>query len=185
MPIVIVMYRKIIALTVFILLFPAIYGQDSRINELPRGYLGVELGLSLDGLKSALAGHPYLQYRGDPDVSLLSKENEKLVQCRGLSFVNQGSFQLFEGKVYIVAFMLNTDKIDYYTMFVTLSKKYGDPDSLSPTQAVWEGNGVRMSLEKPLTVKYIDTGVFTGKINESKKQESLNVKEREDFLEGF
>ncbi|MBN2511067.1 MAG: hypothetical protein JXB03_12380 [Spirochaetales bacterium] len=153
--------------------------------ELPKGYLGVEVGLSLDEVKAALFAHPYLRFRGDPDVSLLKRTEERLIQCEGSGFVDRAAVQLKDNAVYLVSFLLNVEAIDYYSMYTALVEKYGEPASLSPTQAVWDDERIRMSLEKPLTVKYLDIAVFSGILDATQQEKSLNAAEREDFLESF
>lgn len=173
---------------IFILVFTiSVYAQDATSSKevIPNGFQGVVLGLSLDDAKAALFNHPYLLFRGDPDVSLLSRKDERLIQCEGSEFVDRAVIQLKDNEVYLISFMLNRDFIDYYTMYRTLAEKYGEPNSLSPTEAVWEDGSVRMSLEKPLTVKYLSMKMFSDIIAASEKEQSLNAKSREDFLEGF
>ena len=165
----------------------ALFPQDAPEEEpsLPRGFHGVEIGLDLSELKAALSAHPYLSFRGDPDVSLLAREEELLVQSEGLGFVLRGICQLYNQRVYLVSFQLDSQRIDYFTMYSTLTAKYGDPDLLSPDEAVWENAELRLSLERPLTIKYLDREVFAQIIESSKREESLMEMEREVFLEGF
>ena len=55
---------------------------------------------------------------------------------------------------------MNRSRIDYYSVFTTLKEKYGEPDTITPQAATWKNNEITMSLEKPLTLKYIDNEVF-------------------------
>ena len=50
---------------------------------------------------------------------------------------------------------LNAKLLDYFTLFTTLTKKYGESAMLDPDHAVWIFPDIRLSLEKPLSVKYI------------------------------
>ena len=63
--------------------------------------------------------------------------------------------------------------------------KYGDVSSLSPSEAVWEDDTVRVSVEKPLQVKYLDKKVFATITANSQKEQSLETLRREDFLKQF
>ena len=47
------------------------------------------------------------------------------------------------------------------------------------------GLGVRLSLEKPLSVKYIDVGVFNRLKDKNQAQESEREKSLKDFLKEF
>jgi hypothetical protein len=63
--------------------------------------------------------------------------------------------------------------------------KYGNPCYLDPGISVWETEEVRISIERPLTVKYIDKVVFQDIVNESGLIESGQVQLRQDFLNEF
>jgi hypothetical protein len=160
-------------------------------QALSRQYRQISLGMSLDELKDALAKDSLFAFRGDRDISVLHPvkgENlvtENLVETAGLSFIRRAFFQLRDGKVFIMGFSLDPDKVDHYSMFTQLREKYGDPQSLNPGQAVWETSETRISLERPLTVKYIDMTVFNEIIAQSKAEASDRVKAREQFIDEF
>ena len=75
--------------------------------------------------------------------------------------------------------------MDYYSVFTTLTKKYGEPTSFSPQAATWKNDEVTMSLEKPLTLKYIDNKLFDKTQNYSNIQASPTEVTRDMFLDGL
>jgi hypothetical protein len=152
---------------------------------LPRSFREISLGMSLEDLKTALRRDGMFSFRGDRDVSLLPARDQSLVETTGLSFVKRAFFQLRDGRLFIMAFTLNSDLVDYYSVFSSLTEKYGRPDFLSPQQAVWERENTRLALERPLTVKYIDRDVFNSIIGESRTVESHEIRQRREFLDGF
>jgi len=154
-------------------------------NDLPRQFRTLALGMSLDDLKSNLISDDYFNFRGDRDVSFLPVRNQSLVETTGSLFIKRAFFQLRDEAVFIMAFSLNTDIIDHYSVFTQLVGKYGQPTYLDPLEAVWETDDTRISVERPLTVKYIDKKVFTDIVNESGLIESGQVKLRQDFLNDF
>jgi hypothetical protein len=154
-------------------------------QALPRQYRELALGMSLDELKQALADDGLFAFRGDRDVSFLPVKEENLVETTGLSYIRRAFFQLREGKVFIMAFSLDPEKVDHYSVFTQFREKYGDPSSLNPQEAVWETDETRVSVERPLTVKYIDMTVFNQIIGESKTEKSNRVLQREQFLNEF
>jgi len=154
-------------------------------EEVPRQFRSLSLGLSLDSLKSVLAGDELFSFRGDRDVSFLPIREETLVETTGLSFVRRAYFQLSGGAVYIMAFSLDTRLIDHYSVFTSFVKKYGEPQSLSPGESVWESEETRVSIERPLTVKYIDKTVFNRLLEESSTRERSEIFARETFLSDF
>jgi hypothetical protein len=151
----------------------------------PRQYRELSLGMELEDLKGALQKDGLFNYRGDRDVSFLPVKEETLVETTGLSFIRRAFFQLKEGKVFIMAFTLDTRFIDHYSVFTAMVKKYGEPQSLSPAESVWESEETRVSIERPLTVKYIDKTVFNQLLEESKNLESRQLLLRQEFLGDF
>jgi hypothetical protein len=84
-----------------------------------------------------------------------------------------------------MSFSNDTRQMDHYSVFCFFLKKYGEPVSLSPTEAVWESDATRVSIERPLTVKYIDKTVFDRLLKESKTNNSNEILRREEFLADF
>jgi hypothetical protein len=81
--------------------------------------------------------------------------------------------------------VLDTLKLDHYSLFSALSTKYGPPSSLSPQETVWQSEPVRFSLERPLTVKYIDNKTFSALLAKSGAPGDLDRLSREKFIEQF
>jgi hypothetical protein len=153
--------------------------------SLPRTFQSISLGMDIDALKKKLAGNTLFYFRGDADVSFLPGREESLVETTGFSFIKRAFFQLRDGNIFIMAFSLDPSLIDHYSVFTTFIKKYGEPASIDPSQAVWESDETRIDIERPLTVKYIDKQVFGKLIGESGIRKSGGVLLREDFLNEF
>lgn len=149
------------------------------------GFDVFRLGMSLADLKSALKNNSFFLYSGEPDVSLLTKPNTNLIEVPGITFFTRGVFQVVNGKLYSMSFDLDRDHVDYFGMYTALTKKYGDPTALDPASARWENASVRLSLEKPLTVKYIDMKVFQSLQNQGRAEKAAETLTREKFLENF
>jgi hypothetical protein len=154
-------------------------------EEAPRQYRELFLGMSLEDLKSALTRDSLFRYRGDRDVSFLPVRVETLVETTGTSFIRRAYFQLIDEAVYIMSFSMDTQFMDHYSVFTSFVKKYGEPVSLSPAEAVWESDTTRVSIERPLTVKYIDKTVFDRLVEESRAEENRQILRREEFLADF
>jgi len=154
-------------------------------SKLPRQFRQLSLGMGLDELKEGLLSDELFQFRGDRDVSLLPAREQSLVETTGASFIKRAFFQLRDGKVFIMAYTLNTDVIDHYSIFTQFTQKYGQPSYLDPSVSVWETEDTRVAIERPLTVKYIDRAVFNDIVNESGLIESGHVKLRQDFINEF
>ena len=154
-------------------------------DPLPRSFRELALGMNLEALKEALAADGLFTFRGDPDISFLPAKEENLVETTGLSFIRRAFFQLREGKVFIMAFSLDTKMVDHYSVFTSLIKKYGEPVKLNPRESVWENEETRVSLERPLTVKYIDMTVFRAIMGEARAEEAAEIFRRQGFINEF
>ena len=154
-------------------------------QEIPKGYRSLQLGMSLDEAKTALLDDSLFAYRGERDVSLLPSTEEYIIETEGSSFLSRCWFQFYNNKLYIITITMNEQVIDYYSIFKTLLTKYGQPKSLSPNMVIWEDAKVRMSLERPLTVKYLDTDVYNSLLQSSQVDKSAVEMSRQKFLESF
>jgi hypothetical protein len=153
--------------------------------SLPTAFRGLSLGMGLDQAKAALKADPLFRYRGDPDVSFLPQTSQYLIECEGASFLRRAYFQFADGRLFIIILVLDDRKLDHYSLFSTLTAKYGQPSSLSPQETVWQGDAVRFSLERPLTVKYVDARTFASILSQGGAQKDLEQLSREKFLEQF
>ncbi|HET6451874.1 MAG TPA: hypothetical protein VFI08_11220 [Spirochaetia bacterium] len=151
----------------------------------PASFRGLTLGMSLDQVKTTLKADALFRYRGDPDVSFLPQTSQYLIECEGTSFIRRAYFQFADGRLFIMILVLDEQRLDHYSLFSTLSAKYGPPTGLSPQEAVWQSDPVRFSLERPLTVKYVDNKTFAAILSQSGTQKDLEQLSREKFLEQF
>jgi hypothetical protein len=130
-------------------------------DVLPRSFRRISLGLDLDRLKDVLRNDNIFNFREDRDVSFMpSAQDQTLVETQGYSFIRRAFFQLRYNEVFVMAFTLNVGLVDYYSVFSSFVNRYGEPTSLTPQEAVWESEWTKVSIERPLTVKYIDKHNF-------------------------
>jgi len=153
--------------------------------DIPDAYREITLGMDIDAVKEALQKDAIFGYRGERDVSLLQGENRTLIETSGLSFIKRSWLQFSDGKLYIMIFSLDPDLVDYYSMYSALVAKYGEPVSLDPHKAVWANDKISMSLERPLTVKYIDLTTFNALLDKSGTEKAATDIRREEFINGF
>ena len=171
----------------------ALTGQDSSpsnnsnetgiLQEAPKGFRDLQLGLDINTIKERLILDPYFNYRGDPDVSLLQQPNQALIECSGNSYIRRSYFQFYRQKLFSIILDLDQQKLDYFTVYTSLTEQYGKPTSLDPSEAVWVFKTVRLSLEKPLNIKYLDRVVFEALKLKGAETEDLRQLSKEEFLE--
>lgn len=166
-------------------------GSDSSgKTSLPTGYGGVTLGMSLDSAKDALKKNSDFGYRGEKDVRLTPGDEKTLIECNPQKtmanpFLERCYFQFNDDTLYIITIKINRERMDYFSMFDTLTKKYGNPNSLNPDSATWADDTVTMTLEKPLSIKYIDNNTFNDLEDKAQTQKNGTEKSRDLFLKDF
>jgi hypothetical protein len=163
------------------------FGAFCQDAFLPRGYGAVTLGMGRDEVEAALRNNPAFGYRGERDVSLLPEPNQFLIETPGgvNSFFARSFFQFYDNKLYIIIINLNPEKSDHSSVFSSLYSKYGAPLLISPEKSEWRDNEVILSLEKPLTLKYVDAAVFAGLAEQAGAEETVQEQSRGEFLEGL
>ena len=152
---------------------------------LPDEYRSIRLGMGIDAVKEALKQDAVFGYRGERDVSLLPTENRSLIESAGSYFISRSWFQFYKDNLYTMIFKLNTDTVDYYSVYSKFCEKYGDPASINPQRAVWENEHTRVVIERPLIVKYIDLTVFNELISQSTTEKAASETNRQNFIDGF
>ena len=85
----------------------------------------------------------------------------------------------------VEASILPTAVLSTHTMFKNFTLKYGEPSYLNPSKSEWKNSSVILSLEKPLTVKYLDVKVFNTLQESSEQATSTEEYLRKKFLESF
>lgn len=150
---------------------------------LPRGYTTVQLGMTVEETKSALLKNGDFGYRGDRDVSLLPGENRTLIETRGFNILKECWFQFQDEALFTITINVNPEVMDYYSIFSTLCEKYGNPQELNPSTCTWRNDEVIMTLEKPLTIKYMDAEKAARMAEESATESASVEVVRQMFLD--
>lgn len=154
-------------------------------GALPRGFGEIEFGYAREQVGTLLAQDPNFDYRGDPDVQFLPLRQQVVIDTAGFDFIRRGYFQFHDNLLYSIILSLNGQEIDYFSVFERLSEQYGDPVALDPRRAIWEDDITRLTLERPLEVKYLDLVVFRELQDVEEIRRSDRARAREDFLEQF
>jgi len=141
--------------------------------------------MSVEQVKDLLAKDPYFNYRGDPDVYFTPARKETLIECTGNGFVKRIFIQFVDNRLFALIIDLNEDLIDYFTLYRSFEEKYGAFTDFSPQSVRWDRQDVRLSLEKPLTVKYLDLRKFAELKDEGRAAVTEEVKSLEQFLDEF
>lgn len=178
---------RIITIILICFLPSLLFAQDPETPVVAEisAFRGFSLGLGIDAVKELLKKDVSFNYRGDPDVYFLPKQEQQLIECSGNAFIKRAYFQFVDQKLFSLILDLDDTKVDFYSMLVTFQDKYGAYLSFSPQAVVWEVGNTRLSLEKPLTVKYIDKAVFNILKDAGKAVLTSESQTLRDFLAEF
>ena len=176
-----------IVVAAMVFLIPPVLARaaPAEARPLPAGFRGITLGMGLDQVKQLLKAEPLVRYRGDPDVSFLPQTSQYLIECEGNSYLRRAYFQFADSRLFIMILVLDTRTLDHFSLYSALCAKYGQPASLNPQEVVWQSGPVRFSLERPLTVKYIDNTTFSALLSKGGTQKDLDQLSRDKFIEQF
>jgi hypothetical protein len=165
---------------------PALVSQDTSATgdgDLQRGFSALELGMTFESAKDALATDPSFLYRGEPDVQFLPLTERPIIEVEGRAFIDTAILQFRDDALFVLSLVLDRTRLDYFSVYESLVARYGQPTALDPGQAVWDDGRTRVSLERPLTVKYLDVALFTELVESGEMEEALDAVTRDRFLD--
>lgn len=160
-------------------------GNQEPVPTSPRGFGTIELGMTLEETRQAIEAELSFDYRGEPEISFLPRQQLRLLEVEGRNFIRRGFFQFIDDRLYSIILDLNDDTLDHYGVYVRLTEQYGEQSTLTPRQVTWLFEDVRLTLERPLTVKYVDEVVYQQLLAQGAETESLREILRDDFLRRF
>ncbi len=159
---------------------------------LPFGFTNIYLGITFEEATKAISANRYFQAFEEPDIYTVPQGVDRVILVYGsldtrtdYQFIREGYFQFNENDELIsINLYLNTDVLDYFTLYQLHEQKYGTPEMLNPQKAEWINADVTISLEKPLTVKYLKN-LEAQEVEETLDLASEREKLYEDFLSSF
>ena len=113
--------------------------------------------------------------RIEPDTEIISTE--------GNGFINLGYFHFNNDRLYQILLKIDEQKIGYYYLLKNLSEKYGKPSIFTPKKVSWENEKVKIVLEKPCTLKYVDNTIWDEIINRDQTSDAVIEQIRKKFVD--
>lgn len=155
---------------------------DSGEKNSIAGFDNLFIGMDYQSALEALDSSDNFIYNSQMPMWI---NDNPVIAANGKGFVDKGYFQFYNGILYSITIELNKNRIDFFTMFMQLQAKYGKYKSFSPTIVRWEDENALLSLERPLTLRYLEKATHSQLLESSKTKKSQAQKKREDFLEQF
>lgn len=158
--------------------------ESSAVPDSPWGFGDLRLGMSMDDVKTVLAGSRDFSYRHFTE-SMLPYTELPVFECKGTHFIDRAVFQFYEDRLYSMTVFFDRRKIDFYTLFTTLTAEYGPHTELDPRRIVWDNGASRLTLTKPLTLSFLDAAVHKELLNKSEIRKDSEYRRKQEFLKQF
>lgn len=157
---------------------------DTQLAErpLPKGINGIELGMKSSEVIERLVGNELFSYV--PKYFRMSSKYEKsILSVEGRGFIDMAYFYFSEDDILVsFSLFLKDEYISYGTVFSDFQNKYGR-SVLTPEEAKWADGNVSISVEQPLSIKFVLEEYIPS--NEGEVQKEELVLDREKFLDYF
>ncbi|WP_460056549.1 hypothetical protein [Spirochaeta dissipatitropha] len=154
-------------------------------QEQIEGFAGIRIGMIYEDVDAQLQRAGVFNYRGQADVSFSPGRDRIILEAAGIDYLQRGIFQFQDSVLFSITLFVNPSKMDHFTLLSRFTELYGEPASFSPQRIRWQSNNVRLSLERPLTVQYLDMQVFEALQEAGKAEESRAQLSRDLFLDLF
>jgi hypothetical protein len=178
--------KSAVSITILVFISVFLYGQDLAYSELPKGFGELALGSSYQETDAALKRDTNFYYRGEADLSMLRRPNERMIETAGVGYLRRAYLQFYQDRLYAIILELDDRIMDHYALFTSFTGKYGPPDIFNPSESRWEGDEVHFVLErKSLRVKYLDAELMEEIRRSGEIERSFQEMSRERFLEQF
>ncbi|MFW5800724.1 MAG: hypothetical protein ACOCVC_01715 [Spirochaeta sp.] len=150
-----------------------------------QGFGNIEIGMDFEEVDALLQQSSTFQYRGEADVSLSPGQERQVLEVNGYDYIRRGIFQFIDNQLLSITLFINPEMMDHYSLFTRFSGQYGEPSEFTPRRILWEDTQNRLTLERPLTVQYLDIARFNEIRDQSISEQSMRELSRELFLEQF
>lgn len=163
--------------------FPAPVPSATATAGKLQGFRGIHVGMTLEQVKAELQRESLFLYRGDRDVSIVPATGQPLIEVEGRAYVERGYFQFHENRLLVLIVTLARELVSYYEVYSALTASHGPATTLDPSAAVWVLDGLRLSLEKPVTLKYVDIATFEALATSGRSGTDYELMTRQAFLD--
>lgn len=157
--------------------------QATNNSLLAKGFNGINLGASLEEVKSELKESALFNYI-EREIPSLSLFESRILTVEGDSYINYAYFLFSEDNtLHSFSLFLDTNRLDYSTLYQVFEGKYGRP-LVSVNKSVWSNGITSIILEKPLQIKYLIEKQIVNNVPRDENSE-FKHQSRQKFLELF
>lgn len=161
--------KKIFITFSFLILIFRVYTQDAqgtsnvatrrlatKTDVLIKGYRNINIGMSKGEVIDTIKKDPLmmLEKKYYRDIDLSTEETKNIVEIVENKYFKNGYFLFKDDKLYSIIIMLQSNQADFLEMLETLNEKYSKGSFINASTVSWENSNIKLTLERPATVKY-------------------------------
>lgn len=169
----------------------AIMGRKPAITQTAiTGFKDIQLGSTRDDVINAILSDntmilPKKYMTGSVDIA--AEESATFLALEENKFYKSGYFIFKNDSLYSITIHFQSNQVDFLELLSALNSKYSKGAFLDANTVAWQNGNMRMILERPSIVKYINmNNITTTSYTRIKEKESAPTQnERKDILEGL
>lgn len=169
----------------------AIMGRKPAITQTAiTGFKDIQLGSTRDDVINAILSDntmilPKKYMTGSVDIA--AEESATFLALEENQFYKSGYFIFKNDSLYSITIHFQSNQVDFLELLSALNSKYSKGAFLDANTVAWQNGNMRMILERPSIVKYINmNNITTTSDTRIKEKESAPTQnERKDILEGL
>ena len=169
----------------------AIMGRKPAITQtVITGFKDIQLGSTRDDVINAILSDntmilPKKYMTGSVDIA--AEESATFLALEENKFYKSGYFIFKNDSLYSITIHFPPNQVDFLELLSALNSKYSKGAFLDANTVAWQNGNMRMILERPSIVKYINmNNITTTSDTRIKEKESAPTQnERKDILEGL
>ncbi len=120
-------------------------------------FFGIRFGDNLSIVEKKVSDLDFLVQRQKNSVSLLPPSRDSIFSTYGNYFIREALFQFDDNALKVINVSFDERIFSFYELYRSLQQKYLRPTDINPQKVVWDLTTIRITLEKPLSIRYQDT----------------------------
>ena len=169
----------------------AVMGRKPAITQTPiTGFKDINLGATREDTINAILSDrtmilPRKYMTGSVDIT--AEESATFLALEENKFYRSGYFIFKNDSLYSITIHFQPNQVDFLEILSALNSKYGKGAFLDANTVAWQNRNMRIILERPSIVKYINMNniTTTSETRIREKEETPSQNERNEILEGL
>jgi hypothetical protein len=162
--------------------------QESAHSEIVAGavgYMGIYIGMNRDQVLAAAESNELMTVPKNRDVDFFPVEEREILTLSVKPEIPFLYLQFFDDVLYAITVIFDERYMDFYTLSLAVTQRYGEYTTLTPQWRQWRLDRVTVKVEKPAVVKYIALHDFLEAASFEGKAPEFDMERREQLLRGL